>query len=66
MDLLRVHRQKRKIDVVGIEDGTARAMFESISGFEIFPVKAGSFAVAAFADGFIGWKYAVHNKSPWL
>src|SRR6266436_2930665 len=60
MELLDVERQQREIGVVDIEDGAAGSMLEHVAGLEVLIVEPRCFAVAPFADGFVGGQHGFH------
>src|SRR5271168_4338693 len=64
MDLLDIEGQQGEVGVVDVEHGAAGAMLEHVAGFEIFPVEARGFAIAAFADSFVGGQNGFHWTTP--
>src|SRR5271155_2600016 len=64
MDLLDIEGQQGEVGVVDVEHGAAGAMLEHVAGFEIFPVEARGFAIAAFADSFVGGQNGFHRSAP--
>jgi hypothetical protein len=60
MHLLDIEGQQGEVGVVDVEHGATGAMLEHVAGFEILPVEARGFAIAAFADSFVGRQDGVH------
>src|SRR5271168_2270742 len=62
MDLLDIEGQQGEVGVVDVEHGAAGTMLEHVAGFEVLPVEARGFAVAAFADSFVGGQNGFHRS----